>query len=210
MVRGAASALSQQSKWPVMIACGRHVIAEPDAKQPQAIDSLRGADRDIAEALVHAGYHVAVRACIAAIPNYNEPPRWPETGAMWSITRLKTVPPLAVLEGMDDEGVASEIEDYVLDSIAIDQWVVRKSAAATLVHENGCWAEDGMAFGNEGYEALLYTLAALEVTTSKAKPAAKPKAKPAAKPRPKAKAKAVAKPRKAKSKAKAKAKPKRR
>ena len=205
VVRRAASALSQQAKWPVMIACGRQVIAEPDAKQPQSIDSLRGADREIAEALVTAGYHVAVRACIAAIPNYNEPPRWPETSAMWSITRLKTVPPLAVLESMDDEGAASEIEDHVLDSIALDQWAVRKSAAATLVHENGCWAEDGMAFGNEGYDALLYTLAALEVTTSKPKPAARPttKAKAVAKPKSKATSKSKPKP-KAKPTSKAK------
>ena len=126
---------------------------------------------------------------------------------MWSITRLKTVPPLAILESMDDEGAASEIEDHVLDSIALDQWVVRKSAAATLVHEHGCWAEDGMAFGNEGYEALLYTLAALEVTTSKPKPVARPTTKAKAVAKPKSKAKAGARS-KAKAVAKAKAKPK--
>jgi len=190
VVRRAASALSGQSQWPVMIACGRQVIAEPDTKQPQSIDSLRGADRDIADALVHAGYRVAVRACVAAIPDYNEPPRWPETSTMWSITRLKAVPPMAIFEGMNDEGSASDIEEYLLDAVMLDHWAIRKSAGATLVHEHGCWADDGMAFGNEGYEALLYTLAALEVT--KAKPAAKPKTKK----KPKAKAKSKAKPRK--------------
>lgn len=208
VVRRAASTLAQQARWPVMIACGRKVIAEPGAEQPQAIDSLRGADRDIADALVEAGYHVAVRACMAGIPNYNDPPRWPATTNIWTITRLKTVPPADVLANMDDEGLASEILDYMDDSVTIQQCAIRSNAAAMLVHEHGCWAEDGMAFGNEGYEALLYTFAALEV--SKAKPAAKAtpkaKAKPivTAKATPKAKAKAKAKP-KAKAKTKTKA-----
>ena len=104
---------------------------------------------------------------------------------MWSITRLKAAPPLEVLEALGDEG-GYEIEDYILDSIQVDQWAVRKAAAATLIHENGGWAEDGMDFGNEGYNALLYTLAAIEVspTPRKAKPAAK---KLVAKPSPAAK-----------------------
>jgi hypothetical protein len=202
VVRRAASALSQQSAWPVMIACGRQVIAEPGTKQPQSVDSLRGADRDIAEALAHAGYHVAVRACIAAIPNYNDPPRWPATQNVWSITRLKTVPPLSVLENMDDEGLGTDIESYLLDSVMIDQWAIRKSAAATLVHDRATWAENGMAFGNEGYDALLYTLAALEVTKTR------PKAKTAAKPKAKAKTKAAKPKAKAKTKTKPKPKPK--
>jgi hypothetical protein len=192
VVRRAVSALSAQTKWPVMIACGRQVIAEPDAKQPQAIDSLRGADRDIADALVQAGYHVTVRACMAGIPNYNEPPRWPATAGLWSIARLKAVPPAELLANMDDEGLAAEIDDYMLDQVRIDQWAIRSSAAAMLVHEHGCWAEDGMAFGNEGFEALLYTLAALEV--SKTKPKAEAKATPKAKAKPKPKAKAKPKP----------------
>ncbi len=187
IAKRAASALSQQAKWPVMIACGRQVIAEPGAKQPQAIESLRGADRDIADALVQAGYRVDVRACMAGIPNYNDPPRWPATVHVYSITRLKTVPPAELLAGMDDEGLASDILDYMLDSVAMDQCAIRSNAAAMLVHEHGCWAEDGMAFGNEGYEALLYTFAALEV--SKPKPMAGTKAKPKAKPKAKAKAK---------------------
>jgi hypothetical protein len=217
VVRRAASALSQQGTWPVMIACGRQVIAEPGAEQPQAIESLRGADRDIADALVQAGYHVAVRACIAGIPNYNDPPRWPATPHVYTITRLNTVPPAELLANMDDEGLASEILEYMLDSVAIEQCAIRSSAAAMLVHEHGCWAEDGQAFGNEGYEALLYTFAALEV--SKAKPAsaakltpapkAKSKAKPKAKSKPTPKAKSKPTP-KAKSKPKAKAKPRRR
>lgn len=186
LVKKAASALTNQARWPVLIPCGRHVIAEPEAPQPQSIDTLRGADHDIAQALTAAGFRVDVRACMAAIPNYNEPAPWPATEGMFGITRLKKVPPTEVLEALLD-GVGGGIEDYFVDEIALEQCAIRKTAAAMLLHENGTWAMDGMDFGNEGFDALLYSLAALEV--SKAKPkAAKPKAvaKPA---KPKAKAK---------------------
>jgi hypothetical protein len=162
--------------WPLMIACGRHVIAEPGAPQPQGIETLRGTDRDIAEALVEAGYRVAVRACIAPVPDYDDPPR-PEPGGfptgthLFAITRLKAVPSAELMTTLGhDEG--SEIEDLMLDSIMMEQWLIRKHAAATLAQEHGMWSETGY-FGNEGYDALLYTLAALEVT--KAKPSARSK-----------------------------------
>ena len=175
--------------WPLMIACGRHAVAEPDAPQPQPIDTLRGTDRDIADALVEAGYRVGVRACIAAVPDY-EPVVRPAPGEfpsnLWSVMRLKAVPPPSVIEGMDDEGAAQEIEEYILDSLTMDQWLVRRNAAAMLVHERATWAESGY-FGNEGYDAILYTSAALEVTKPKAGAKAKPKAAKAKKPAPKAK-----------------------
>ncbi|MBA2542545.1 MAG: 2OG-Fe(II) oxygenase, partial [Deltaproteobacteria bacterium] len=63
LVKHAASTLSRQSAWPVLIPCGRHVIAEPEAEQPMSVDTLRGADHDIAQALLAAGLHVDVRAC---------------------------------------------------------------------------------------------------------------------------------------------------
>lgn len=174
--------------WPLMIACGRRVIAEPGAEQPQGLDTLRGADRDIAEALVAAGYRVAVRACIAPVPNYDDPPR-PDPGAfptgteMFAITRLKAVPSPEAIEDTDYEGGGAEMEELMLDAIGLDQWLIRKHAAATLAQEHGMWSETGY-FGNEGYDALLYTLAALEVTKGKSgskKPIAKKPAKKAAK-----------------------------
>ncbi len=187
LVKEAASALSRQSKWPVLIACGRHVIAEPDAKQPLSIDTLRGADLEIAEGLVAAGFRVDVRACMAGIPNYDEPAPWPATEGLFELTRLKAVPPLDVFDALAD-GVGGGIEDYILDEIMLEQCAIRSSAAAMVVHENAQWAIAGMDFGNEGFDALLYSLAALEVTkpTAKATKAAKPKPK-AAKPKPKPK-----------------------
>jgi hypothetical protein len=162
-----AASLKNQKDWPVMIACNRQVIAEPGAKQPQKLDALRGADRDIAEALVAAGFRVDVRACMAAIANYDDPSPWPATNNLWSITRLKTVPPFEVFDHMADDGGA--IEEYILDSVPIDRCAVRASASATLIQESGMWAEHGMDFGNEGYDALLYTLAALEISKPKKK-----------------------------------------
>lgn len=187
LVKTAASALSRQAKWPVLIPCGRHVIAEPEAKQPQSIDTLRGADHDIAEALVAAGFRVDVRACMAAIANYDDPQPWPATEGMFGITRLKTVPPVEVLECLGDEG-GGGIEDYILDEVMLEQCAIRKTAAAMLLHENAVWAIAGMDFGNEGFDALLYSLAALEVNKPKAK--AKAAAKPKTRSKPKAKAKA--------------------
>jgi hypothetical protein len=217
IVKKAATALGRQSKWPVLIPCGRHVIAEPNSEQPQSIECLRGADRDIAEALEEAGFHVDVRACIAAIPNYEDPQPWPATTNMFAITRLNAVPPVEIREFLGDE--VSGIEEFILDDVMLEQCAIRKSAAAMLLHENGMWALDGMAFGNEGFDALLYSLAALEVSKptgkakakskapspmdfaaaiSSAKPKAKAQSKPKAKAKPAAKAKPKAKPKKKK------------
>ena len=197
LVRKAATALSRQAQWPVMIPCGRHVIAEPDAKQPLAIEVLRGADLEIAEALIAAGFRVEVRACMAAIPNYDAPQPWPATEGLFGLTRLKAVPPLDVFDALAD-GVGGEIEDYILDEVMLEQCAIRNSAAAMVVHENAQWAVAGMDFGNEGFDALLYSLAALEVSKPKQKaakkPATKAKSKPTAKPKANAKAKAKAKP----------------
>lgn len=170
-------------RWPLMIACGRRMIAEPEEKQPQGIESLNGVDREIADALVAAGYRVAVRACVAPVPEWGEPVArgpFPDLTNMWAITRLKAVPPPSVFEGMNDEGSAGDMEDYMHDSLPMDQWLIRRTAGTTLVQDQGMWTETGY-FGNEGYSALLYTLAALEVSPGK-KPSAKPaksKTKPA-------------------------------
>ncbi|HEU0034799.1 MAG TPA: hypothetical protein VFQ53_29445 [Kofleriaceae bacterium] len=192
-MRQAARSLAPR-QWPLMIACGRHAVAEPGTKQPQPITTLRGLDRDLAEVLVEAGYRVGVRACIAPVANYDPEPVAPGTFPLvqnlWAVTRLKAVPPPEVMDALVDEG-GYEIEEYILDSVPLDQWLVRKDAAATLAHESAEWAEPG-SFGNEGFAAILYTLAAIEVTkggpakkpTAKAKkPAAKAK-KPAAKKKP--------------------------
>src|SRR6185295_5890681 len=66
LIKSGVKELKLPKTGTLMIACGRHAIAEAESMQPQDISTLRGADRDIAEALVEAGYGVAVRACIAA------------------------------------------------------------------------------------------------------------------------------------------------
>ena len=50
----------------------------------------------------------------------------------------------------------------------MDQCVFRKAAVATLAYENASWREPGN-FGNEDYQAHLYTIAALEVTKTEPK-----------------------------------------
>ena len=185
-------------RWPLMIACGRHALAEPGTKQPQSIETLRGLDRDLADVLVEAGYRVGVRACIAPVANYDPAPvapgAFPRGQNLWGVTRLSEIPPAEVMANMGDEGTAYEIEEYMVDSVAMDQWLVRNNAAATLAHENAEWAEQGN-FGNEGYAAILYTLAALEVTkpTGAKKATKKPTKKTAAK-KPAAKKPAAKKP----------------
>jgi hypothetical protein len=191
LLKKATSALSRQAAWPVMIPCGRHVIAEPDAKQPMSIEVLRGADREIADALVAAGFRVDVRACMAAIANYNDPEPWPATENLFGITRLSAVPPMEVFDALRD-GISGGIEDYIIDEVLLEQCAIRKTAAANLVDENGMWAIAGMDFGNEGFDALLYSLASLEVSKAKPKAAARSKSKPKAKAKP-AKAKPKAK-----------------
>jgi hypothetical protein len=205
LVTKAATALARQAQWPVMIPCGRHVIAEPDAKQPLSIETLRGADLEIAEALIAAGFRVDVRACIAAIPNYDGAQPWPATENMFGLTRLKAVPPREVIEVLAD-GIGGDIEDYILDEVVLEQCAIRASAAAMVMHENATWAIAGMDFGNEGFDALLYSLAALEVSKAKAKAKPAAKATPAATAKLSAKAKPAAK---AKLVAKAKSKQKR-
>ena len=198
IVKRATSALSDQRTWPVLIPCGRHVIAEPEGSGTLPIETLCGADREIADGLAAAGFDVAVRACVAAIPDYDNPQPWPSTDNMFGITRLKKVPPLEVIEVLAD-GIGGDIDDYILDEVMLEQCAIRKTAAAMVLHERATWAINGMDFGNEGFDALLYSVAALEVTkpkkaapkvtTAKAKPAVKSKPAAKAKPAPKAKKK---------------------
>jgi hypothetical protein len=200
-LRAALQPLARRGgEWPVMIACARHVIT--DAKSVTAgVEALRGADREIAECLEDLGLGVSVRSCITAAPaeygTDNEPPRFPDTAQLWRIHRLKK--PIAKKDvakldycvtfaknAVADEGEmpASSLAAFLLDGIRLDRWVIRQTAGATYLREAGLFSDSGY-FGNEGYEAHLYTLAALEVTKGKSKARAKAKAKP----KPKAKAK---------------------
>jgi hypothetical protein len=187
-----ATRLTLPTRGPLMIACTRHVITD-DKTQLQSIEVLRGTDREIADLLVERGFSVAVRSCVTATDSYNqEAASQLRTEALYSISRLSKPITPKVIAKLDDYCVtfaesasydgedmpASSLAPYILDTIPIAQWAIRKSAAATLIHEAEMFSEDGY-FGNEGHEAHIYTLAALEVTKRKAKktPAKKTPAK---------------------------------
>jgi hypothetical protein len=176
-LRAAAGALQLDTDTPLLVACTRQIIT--DGKQPQSIDTLRGTDREIADAFADAGFDVAVRACLVGDDREGEAPRFPDPAHVWGITRLTTALPDAVVAGMDEiVSFTDTIEDdeesheedmnasllgkYVLDVVETSQWVIRKRAAATAIYE-GMYSETGY-FGNEASLGHIYTLAAIEVT----------------------------------------------
>ncbi|HEU0036166.1 MAG TPA: hypothetical protein VFQ53_36385 [Kofleriaceae bacterium] len=175
-LRQAFSLLANQHAWPVMIACTRQVITDVAKTATHSIQTLRGFDRDLADALVDAGYRVTVRSCICATPSEAAADRL-ASAELYSVARLARPLTPKAIESMDEvltfaaEPESDEDEDlseyslspYILDEVQIDQWVIRDHAAATLVHEASCFSDTGY-FGNEAYEACIYTLAALEVS----------------------------------------------
>lgn len=165
---------------PLLIACTRQIIV--DDLQPQSLDNLRGLDRDIANVLVSAGFEVAVRACVmpSEMP-YGEdpgPPRFPPPpiDPEISIARLRRALPRDLIEQLSGRVVFSEnwtsndhepvttLAPYVLDEPWVDHWIIRPTAAATYLKEVEFASSGGIYFGNEGYDAYFYSLAALEVT----------------------------------------------
>jgi hypothetical protein len=213
-LRAAASAITLNKNTPLLIPCTRLVIT--DGTQPQAVDTLRGTDREIADVLEECGFTVKVRACLlgseSATP-FASPASYP-----WAIQRLKAPIPQDVIDGMDvvvsftDDAAADEDYDfestnlgaYVQDWVQTQSCILRKTSAATKIYE-GMYSETGY-FGNEASDGLLYTLAALEVTKpATARKQTTTKARTKTKTTSKAKAKTTPKP-----KAKTKTKPKRR
>ncbi len=185
-----ASTITVPGRGPLMIACSRHVITD-DKTEPQNIDVLRGFDRDIADLLAARGFDIAVRSCVTAMDVMDggdgEERGSLDTQRIYSISRLAKPLTAKAIAKFDDycvtfaataeydgeEMPASSYAPYILDQIPMAQWVIRKRAAATLIQAAEMFSEDGY-FGNEGYEAHIYTLAALEVTPGKRKAAAKP------------------------------------
>lgn len=167
---------------PIMVACARHVIA---SKTPPTIGSLRGVDREVAQLFVEAGYRITVRPCLAAAPNDGEWPQF-EVNDDWydfAVARLRNGVSRELLEDLgpvhafvpqqqcsgDDGGgdIGFDVEPvslapHLLPEVRPDRWVIRRKAATTVIHE-AVFDEYGF-FGNGGFDALLYTLAALEVT----------------------------------------------
>jgi hypothetical protein len=169
-LRAAVRTLEPMSE-PLMIPCSRQVIAL-DGEQPQALDTLRGVDRDVADVFVTAGYRVVVRTCVAARDlEFFE--GYPE----WSFARLAR--PLhasdieAMLEcvtfgdpsgdggGYSDDDVTN-LEPYLASTVPLENWIFRAAAAMTFMRAID-FASDGFV-GNAATNAYLYKLAALEVT----------------------------------------------
>ncbi len=176
-LRAAVSGL--QLDEALMIACTRQIVT--DGKQPQAIDTLRGTDREIAEAFLEAGFEVAVRACIVGDGDEGGERTFPDPTQLYGVTRLSKAIPNSVIAEMDDivsftdevdlEEYAEDDQEtppgialggYVLDHVEMDRWVIRTRAHASVIYE-GMYSETGY-FGNEASMGHIYTLAALEVS----------------------------------------------
>lgn len=168
---------------PLLVACARHVIT---GKEPPTIGSLRGVDRDVAELFLDAGYQITIRSCLAATSsNGSERPRLApdQWGDDLAFARLRDGVTPALLDslgpahafvpqshcigdtgggwiGLDVDPVS--LEPHLLPDEQV--WLIRNKAAATLLHETA-FDEYGF-FGNGGFDAFLYTLAALEITKS--------------------------------------------
>ena len=170
-LRDAITALEDQQVWPVMIACTRPVITK-DPEQPQPITTLRGLDRELADLLSEAGYRVAVRACVVAVPVDPPPPRRPPWLEVYSVARLRRELPADVIAGLApsvsfrDQHTSytetSSLEPYIEgETDTQTQWVIRGRAAMTALRAAEL-ADDGF-FGNSAFAGFLYALAALEV-----------------------------------------------
>ncbi|MBA2542148.1 MAG: 2OG-Fe(II) oxygenase [Deltaproteobacteria bacterium] len=164
---------------PIVIPCARHVITG-DAKAPD-LESLRGTDRELAQIFVDAGFRVAVRSCVIASPNNGaQASRFEQHEDLTPALMAAPLPPSVIAslgqlvafvpdthisnDGGGDypDEEATSLAPYLLPGVPIDRWVIRTKAAATLIHE-ALFDQYGF-FGNGGFDAYLYTLAALEVT----------------------------------------------
>ncbi|MBA3502209.1 MAG: 2OG-Fe(II) oxygenase, partial [Deltaproteobacteria bacterium] len=135
-VRTAIDGLKLAPKQPLFVACTRQIVT--NGKQPQPIDSLRGTDREIADAFVDAGFDVAVRACLIGDDQEGNAPRFPNTQNIWGVTRLAKaldqtpLPAESMVTFSDsidaDEYGSEDLEgtmlgEYVLDMVDMQQWV---------------------------------------------------------------------------------------
>jgi hypothetical protein len=184
---------------PLLIGCTHHVITG-DAIQVHGLDQLRGADRTIADALVAQGFDVTVRVCVTAVDASEirrddaDPLRNDDN--VIAVKRLKAPLTRKVIGQLDsivtfaesadydgEDYPASSLAPYILDDVPRDRWIFRERAKALFIHHSVPFSPDGY-FGNSGFDANIYTLAALEVTPGKqAKPRAKRKLATKKKPR---------------------------
>ena len=148
--------------------CTRQIIAPRKVETALDVRMLRSVDRVIAMALHAAKIPVGVRACVAASQEESQL-RYahcirlrrvlgPREAAGWS-EYVSIEPPegdyVEPGEGTALEGLVSE------DFEAPTEFVLRAHSTARLIHE-ACYSGTGY-FGNECYDALLYSFAAIEI-----------------------------------------------
>ncbi len=163
---------------PLFVPCARHAIVG-DGSQPPSLEALRGSDRDLAHALVEAGYRVSARACLAArrLDDFVRPTSrdWDATAPEVYLARLVDpftdddasalrvgvtfVPAMPDGGGlMDDE--TSDLSDRC-EAVPDDAWLARPASIATFFAERE-FCEYGLV-GNDAAESFLYRLVCLEV-----------------------------------------------
>jgi len=177
-VRRAVSDLVLPESGPLLVACAREIIGI-DGPQPLQIEALRGVDRDLADALLEAGFEVTVRACLAARELEEEPDAthaWDMTAQNLYFARLRepftdrdaqellaavTFVPASCDGGGYLEDETSDLSDRC-DAIPTENWLLRPGSIATFVAQRD-FSHYGLV-GNDAPTSFLYKLAALEVT----------------------------------------------
>ncbi len=163
---------------PLFVPCARHVIVR-DGQQTSSVDDLRGADRDLADAFVKAGYRVTVRVCLAArrleelVQTTSR--AWDATAPEVYLARLRgpfTDDDVRALRdgvtfvpAMPDGGGLLEHEtsdlSEVCDAIPDHAWLARPASIATYLAQRE-FCEYGLV-GNDAADSFLYRLVALQV-----------------------------------------------
>lgn len=149
------------------LACARHVIAK-EGKTKLEPRSLRGADRELFDALEKAGHAVSVGAALALVAPRDRiaTSAAPALADEFVRTRRLLSPHDArgwrdqvALDGAAGEDVTSL--ESLEDKVPSTELVIRSHTAATFVHE-ASYSATGY-FGNEHYEAHFYAFATLDI-----------------------------------------------
>jgi hypothetical protein len=156
-----------------LLPCARRVIQDASTTTLTTAN-LVGRDRTIAQVLTSLSLAVTVRPCVAVVPA-SGPERKMTQPLAWADVAIRLKRPLEreaeswgemvtlAKRGHDDEGKidATSLLPLEARSAQPSTCLVRRAAQATLVHE-AIFSSTGY-FGNDHYDAWLYTFAAMEV-----------------------------------------------
>jgi hypothetical protein len=153
-----------------LLPCARRVIQKKGSDNITA-DALVGRDRELARLLVDLGLEVRVKPCLAVLPSDRKISEmdplldWAEPAIRLNTPELPPFGELLSLESKarDDEGEieAHSLKSYWARSKRQERCVVRKAAYATLLQE-ATFSPTGY-FGNDHFDAYLYTFVAIQV-----------------------------------------------